>query len=57
MAIVEGLLGVRSKPFDIAAESIAPPQVLGTIVVKENRSIYHGQSDRATLLNQVRVLR
>jgi hypothetical protein len=56
MAIVEGLLGVRSKPFDIAANSVAPSQVLGTVVVKGNRSIYHGQSDRTTLLNQVRVV-
>jgi hypothetical protein len=56
LAIVEELLGVRSKSFDIAAESIAPPEVLGTVVVKGNRSIYHGQSDRATLLNQVRVV-
>lgn len=56
MAIVEGLLGVKSKSFDIAADSTTPSQLLGTVVVKGNRSIYHGQSGRVTLLNQVRIM-
>jgi hypothetical protein len=53
MAILEQLLGVKSKPFDIVPDAELPTRTIGTVLVKGNRSIYHGQSDRVTLLNQV----
>jgi hypothetical protein len=51
LAKVEELLGVqRQEP--TAAERTTS-QTIGTVVVKGNSSSYHGQNDRATLLNQV----
>jgi hypothetical protein len=55
MAIVEQLLGVKQIAIDDTIE-IAPLQVLGTVVVKGNRSIYHGQNDSVTLLSQVQLM-
>jgi hypothetical protein len=37
MAIVEGLLGIESRRFDFPADSTAPSQALGTMVVKGYR--------------------
>jgi hypothetical protein len=57
MVVVEELLGVKPtvpKVMTINATATASPEILGTLVVKGNRSIYHGQNDRTTLLNQVR---
>jgi hypothetical protein len=36
--------------------SSTPPDFLGTLVVKGSNSRYHGQNDRITLLNQVRLV-
>lgn len=58
MAKVEELLGV-ARSHHTRAEKPAPATplpLLGTVVVKGNRSVYHGQNDRVTLLNQVRIL-
>jgi hypothetical protein len=52
---IEELLGIGSERLDknetLSATTNHP--FLGTLVVKGNRSIYHGQNDRITLLNQV----
>jgi hypothetical protein len=59
MAAVEELLGVKPsapKVTTINATATVSPEILGTLVVKGNRSIYHGQNDRTTLLNQVRPI-
>jgi hypothetical protein len=56
MAKVEELLGINSRLLDGVNEVATSPHVLGTVIVKGNRSIYHGQNDRATLLNQVRLM-
>ncbi|KAH7392233.1 hypothetical protein DE146DRAFT_634394 [Phaeosphaeria sp. MPI-PUGE-AT-0046c] len=58
LTTVEELLGIASEPNgngveeNIAEDESTPLQVLGTVVVKGNRSVYHGQNDRAVLLNQ-----
>jgi len=52
MAKVEELLGISPGPLAQAVEKTAP-QMLGMVVVKGDRSVYHGQNDRVTLLNQV----
>ena len=52
LAKVEELLGIRSSEPMKAAED-AKPHAIGTVVVKGSRSIFHGQNDRTTLLNQV----
>jgi hypothetical protein len=54
LAKVEELLGIRSSKPVKAAED-AKPHAIGTVVVKGSRSIFHGQNDRTTLLNQVRA--
>jgi hypothetical protein len=56
MLKVEELLGIKGKILDGTNDEAMLPQVLGTVVVKGNRSIYHGQNDRVTLLNQVRFM-
>lgn len=59
MAKVEEMLGVaRSHQGSARVEkqmSTTPLPLLGTVVVKGSRSVYHGQNDRVTLLNQVRL--
>lgn len=56
---MEELLGINSDinengvEEDPAEDETTPSQVLGAVVVKGNRSVYHGQNDRAVLLNQV----
>lgn len=56
LAKVEELLGVaRSHQSSSRSEKqnpTTPLPLLGTVVVKGNRSVYHGQNDRVTLLNQ-----
>jgi hypothetical protein len=52
MARVEELLGIKSGSIAVAVEK-TQNQSLGTVVVKGDRSVYHGQNDRVTLLNQV----
>ena len=52
MMKVEELLGVKPGALAQAMEKTTP-HTLGTVVVKGNRSVYHGQNDRVTLLNQV----
>ncbi|KAH8726529.1 hypothetical protein GQ44DRAFT_771292 [Phaeosphaeriaceae sp. PMI808] len=49
---VEELLGIESKVADGEMEKSMSPPMLGIVVVKGNRSIYYGQNDRNTLLNQ-----
>jgi hypothetical protein len=61
MAKVEELLGVARahQSSTRAAEKPAPTTplpLLGTVVMKGNRSHYHGQNDRITLLNQVSMM-
>lgn len=61
MAKVEELLGVaRAHQNSVrVVEKPAPATplpLLGTVVVKGNRSHYHGQNDRITLLNQVSII-
>jgi hypothetical protein len=56
MAKVEEFLGINSRQLAGVNEVATSGHVLGTVVVKGNRSIYHGQNDRATLLNQVRLM-
>ncbi|KAF2621413.1 hypothetical protein BU25DRAFT_426557 [Macroventuria anomochaeta] len=51
LAKVEELLGIRTSKSHSPAED-AKPHVIGSVVVKGNRSIFHGQNDRTTLLNQ-----
>ncbi|XPT00462.1 hypothetical protein M3J09_009615 [Ascochyta lentis] len=51
LARVEELLGIQSSKSFGPTED-AKPQAIGTVVVKGNRSIFHGQNDRTTLLNQ-----
>jgi hypothetical protein len=59
MAVVEELLGVaRGDPIQAAARVAKPTPttplpLLGTVVVKGNRSHYHRQNGRDTFLNQV----
>lgn len=57
MAVVEQLLGTRQAAYEQLSESDAAvsPNVLETVTVKEGRIVYHGQNDRITLLNQVRL--
>ncbi|KAL6711662.1 hypothetical protein ACN47E_004596 [Coniothyrium glycines] len=59
MVKVEELLGVaRAHQIQSAsrdrekAATVTPLPLLGTVVMKGNRSHYHGQNDRVTLLNQ-----
>ncbi|KAF2124239.1 hypothetical protein P153DRAFT_261256, partial [Dothidotthia symphoricarpi CBS 119687] len=52
MARVEEMLGVRNER-TAEKEETPPAKLLGTLVVKGTRSVYHGQNDRVTLLNQV----
>lgn len=55
LAKVEELLGIRGSSHSTSngsAENVKP-HVIGTVVVKGSRSIFHGQNDRTTLLNQV----
>lgn len=55
LAKVEELLGIRGSSHSTSngsAESVKP-HAIGTVVVKGSRSIFHGQNDRTTLLNQV----
>lgn len=53
LAKVEELLGIKSsKP--ARAEEDAKPQAIGIVELKGSRSIFRGQNDRTTLLNQVR---
>lgn len=58
LARVEEMLGVRDEQSErVEREQITtstPQTLLGTLVVKGKRSVYHGQNDRVTLLNQVR---
>lgn len=55
LAKVEELLGIQNnKPLATAVD--AAPHAIGTVVVKGGRSIFRGQNDRTTLLNQVRSL-
>ena len=51
---VEELLGIRNSKQPSSPAADATPQAIGTVVVKGNRSIFRGQNDRTTLLNQVR---
>ena len=51
---VEELLGIRNSKQPSSPVAEATPQAIGTVVVKGNRSIFRGQNDRTTLLNQVR---
>lgn len=57
MAKVEELLGVARFHQSAARAdkpvATTPLPLLGTVVVKGNRSHFHGQNDRVTLLNQV----
>ncbi|KAF2995055.1 hypothetical protein E8E13_001577 [Curvularia kusanoi] len=52
LAKVEELLGIRSSEQPISGTDAATPQAIGTVVVKGGRSIFRGQNDRTTLLNQ-----
>ncbi|KAF1938012.1 hypothetical protein EJ02DRAFT_505683 [Clathrospora elynae] len=58
MAKVEDLLGLAPAQQSSAIARVEKPgqttplPLLGTVVVKGNRSLYHGQNDRVTLLNQ-----
>jgi hypothetical protein len=60
MAKVEELLGVaRAHQIQATARvdkpaPTTPLPVQGTVVIKGNRSHYHGQNGRVTLLNQVK---
>ncbi|KZM24217.1 DNA binding [Ascochyta rabiei] len=51
LARVEELLGIRSSNSPDRTED-TKPQMIGTVVVKGSRSVFHGQNDRTTLLNQ-----
>lgn len=53
---VEELLGIRNSKQPSSPVAEATPQAIGTVVVKGNRSIFRGQNDRTTLLNQVRTV-
>ena len=59
MAKVEDILGVSQDrsgygPPRADKQALATPlPLLGTVVVNGNASVYHGQNDRVTLLNQV----
>jgi hypothetical protein len=54
LARVEELLGLKSGGLLAAPDkSNGAPLPLGTVIVKGNRSVFHGQNDRVTLLNQV----
>lgn len=55
LAKVEELLGIRNSEQPTPAAD-ATPQAIGTVVVKGGRSIFRGQNDRTTLLNQVRTV-
>jgi hypothetical protein len=55
MVRVEELLGIRNSKQQPSPTADATPQAIGTVVVKGNRSIFRGQNDRTTLLNQVRT--
>lgn len=52
---VEELLGLQSRQGVCSTED-AKQQPIGTVVVKGTRSMFHGQNDRTTLLNQVWTL-
>lgn len=62
MAKVEELLGVarahqqQSITRKERPAPTTPLPLLGTVVMKGNRSHYHGQNDRVTLLNQVSMI-
>lgn len=58
MVVVEQLLGARQAAYEQLSESDAAvsPNVLETVTVKGGRGVYHGQNDRVTLLNQVRLV-
>lgn len=55
LAKVEEMLGIRhsGQSTTNGTSEAAKPCATGTVVVKGNRSIFHGQNDRTTLLNQV----
>lgn len=55
LARVEGMLGIRGsyRPTSNDSTEEVKPHAIGTVVVKGSRSIFHGQCDRTTLLNQV----
>jgi hypothetical protein len=62
MAKVEELLGVARAHHSLATQRVektapsTPLPLLGMVVVNGDRSHYHGQNDRATLLNQVCII-
>jgi hypothetical protein len=55
LAKVEEMLGIRGGGQSVSngTSEEVKPHAIGTVVVKGNRSIFHGQNDRVTLLNQV----
>lgn len=55
LAKVEEVLGIRGggQPISNGTSEEVKPHAIGTVVVKGSRSIFHGQNDRVTLLNQV----
>lgn len=55
LAKVEEMLGIRggSQSASNGMSEMVKTKAIGTVVVKGSRSIFHGQSDRTTLLNQV----
>ena len=57
LAKVEEMLGIRggSQSTSNGTSNEVKPHAIGTVVVKGSRSIFHGQNDRTTLLNQVCV--
>ena len=52
LAKVEELLGIQNSKQSSSAGD-PKPHAIGTVVAKGTRSIFHGQNDRTTLLNQV----
>lgn len=55
LAKVEEMLGIpgSSQSTSNGTSEEVKPHAIGTVVVKGSRSIFHGQNDRTTLLNQV----
>jgi hypothetical protein len=55
LAKVEEMLGIQggSQSTSNGTSGDVKPHAIGTVVVKGSRSIFHGQNDRTTLLNQV----
>lgn len=58
LAKVEELLGIHGgrQPVSGGSAEDAKAHAIGTVVVKGSRSIFRGQNDRTTLLNQVRAV-